>query len=87
VTLKEAAGFLKIGAVNVTVWSSFMEEFSDSASELRQGHMWAIEEHKLADEEACARAQESLKAFGWTGYLTPAGKGPKGHPSGGVGWI
>lgn len=49
--------------------------------------MWAIEEHKLADEDACARAQESLKAYGWTGYLTPAGKGPKGHGSGGVGWI
>lgn len=37
--LKEARGFLKIGAVNVTVWSSFMDGFADSASELRKGQV------------------------------------------------
>ena len=86
-SVKEARGFLKLGTMNVTAWGSFLEEFGLADSELRKGHVWAIQEHKLADEHACAQAQDTIGQFGWKGYFTPAGKGPKGHPSGGVGWI
>ena len=39
------------------------------------------------DEHACAQAQDDIGQYGWKGFFTPAGKCPKGHPSGGVGWI
>ena len=81
---REARVFLKTGTTNVTTWKSFMEEFALENSELRKGHVWAIQEHKLGDEHACAQAQDDIGQYGWKGFFTPAGKGPKGHPSGGV---
>ena len=85
--MREARGFLKLGTTNVTSWKSFMDDFVLEDSELRKGHVWAVQEHKLADDHACAQAQADLAQFGWKGFFTPAGKGPKGYPSGGVGWI
>ena len=82
---REARGFLKLGTTNVTSWKSFMDEFALEDSELRKGHVWAVQEHKLVDEHACAQAQDDLAQYGWKGFFTPAGKGPKGHPSGGSG--
>ena len=62
---KEARGFLKTGTTNVTSWKSFMEEFDFEDSELRKGHVWAVQEHKLADEHACIQAQDDLAQYGW----------------------
>ncbi len=53
---KEARGFLKIGIMNVTASRSFKDDFEQADSELRNGHVWAIQEHKLSDEHACAQA-------------------------------
>ena len=77
---KEARGFLKTGTTNVTSWKSFMEEFALEDSELRKGHVWAVQEHKLADEHACAQAQDDLAQYGWKGFLHLPGRARKVTP-------
>ncbi len=54
-----ARGFLKVGAMNVISWNSFLIEFAAEDSKLRSGHVWAIQEHKRPDEHA--RALELLR--------------------------
>ncbi len=79
---KETRGFLQMGTTDVTTWKPFMDEFALENSDLRKGHVWAIQEHKLGDEHACAQAQGDIGQYGWKGFFTPAGKGPKGHRGG-----
>ncbi len=79
--------WVKVGCANVTSWSSFKSEFGKEHSVRREGHTWAIAEHRLTDDDACARAQDWLGGYGRKGFSMPAGKGPKGKPAGCVGWI
>ena len=41
----------------------------------------------MIDDHDMAQAQAQLGQVGWMGYFTPAGTGPGGGPSGGVGWV
>jgi hypothetical protein len=59
--------------MNVVSWNSLKAEFDQKDTDLRGGHIWAAQEHKLPDENACAQAQELFKQHGWKGYFTLAG--------------
>ena len=84
---RKLRGPLRVGTANVTTCGSFWAEFQEDHSNMRECHVWALQEHKLACEDDWADAQTKLGRMGWKGHFQAAGTGPSGGPSGGVGWV
>ena len=55
---------LQVGTANITSWASFKKYFELSGSDLRGGHVWAVQEHRLVEEQQLAQAQSWLQAKG-----------------------